>query len=48
MKKRLEFHPETAQDIKSSFDWYEEKLLGLGHKFLDELESGYIAIQNLG
>ena len=45
MKKEIHFHPEVAQEIKSSYDWYESKVNGLGKKFLDELESGFLSIQ---
>ena len=46
MKKQLEFHPEVTNDIKGSYLWYEDKLHGLGDRFLNELEDGYTAIQN--
>jgi len=46
MKKQLEFHPEVTSDIKGSYLWYEDKLQGLGNRFLNELEDGYTAIQN--
>lgn len=46
MKRQLEFHPEVTNDIKGSYLWYEDKLQGLGNRFLKELEDGYTAIQN--
>lgn len=46
MKKPISFHPDVADDIKGSFNWYENQLQGLGKQFLDELENAYIAIQN--
>ena len=46
MKRQLEFHPEVTNDIKGSYLWYEDKLQGLGTRFLNELEDGYTAIQN--
>jgi len=46
MKKQLEFHPEVTNDIKGSYLWYEDKLEGLGNRFLSELEDGYTSIQN--
>jgi toxin ParE1/3/4 len=46
MKRQLEFHPEVTNDIKGSYLWYEDKLQGLGNRFLTELEDGYTAIQN--
>jgi len=46
MKRQLEFHPEVTNDIKGSYLWYEDKLQGLGDRFLNELEDGYTAIQN--
>ncbi|MEA3352707.1 MAG: type II toxin-antitoxin system RelE/ParE family toxin [Campylobacterota bacterium] len=44
--KPLSFHPDIVSDIKGSYEWYEEKLQGLGDSYLDELEDGYTAIQN--
>lgn len=44
--KQLTFHPAVANEIKGSYNWYEEKLQGLGDKFLSELEDGFTAIQN--
>jgi toxin ParE1/3/4 len=46
MKKEITFHPDVTDDIKSSYIWYEGKIKGLGDKFLEELEDGYISIQN--
>lgn len=46
MKRQLEFHPEVTNDIKGSYLWYEDKLQGLGDRFLTELEDGYTSIQN--
>ena len=46
MKRQLEFHPEVTNDIKGSYIWYEDKLQGLGNRFLNELEEGYTSIQN--
>jgi plasmid stabilization system protein ParE len=45
MKKEIQFHPEVIEEIKGSYDWYESKVVGLGNKFLEELESGYLSIQ---
>lgn len=44
--KQLFFHPDVVIDIKGSYEWYEDKLQGLGDRFLSELEDGYKAIQN--
>ncbi|XOB61283.1 type II toxin-antitoxin system RelE/ParE family toxin [Campylobacterota bacterium DY0563] len=44
--KQISFHPDVANEIKGSYTWYEEKLQGLGNKFLSELEEGFLAIQN--
>ena len=45
MKKQISFHPDVTDDIKGSYTWYEEKVKGLGDKFLNELEDGYLSIQ---
>lgn len=44
--KQLSFHPDVANEIKGSYNWYENKLEGLGNKFLSELEDSFLAIQN--
>jgi hypothetical protein len=44
--KQLSFHPDVVIEIKGSYEWYEDKLQGLGDRFLSELEDGYTAIQN--
>jgi len=41
----LEFHPEVQKEIQSAFDWYEDKSVGLGERFLNELDAGFISIQ---
>lgn len=43
--KQLSFHPDVVNEIKGSYEWYEDKLDGLGDKYLSELEDGYTAIQ---
>ncbi len=45
MKKEIQFHPEVLEEIKGAYDWYESKVLGLGNKFLMELENSYLSIQ---
>lgn len=42
----LQFHPEVYEDIKESYDWYENQILGLGDKFIEDLENGYVSIEN--
>jgi plasmid stabilization system protein ParE len=41
------FHPATSVEIKSSFDWYQLQAVGLGHKFIQELEEAFNSIQSL-
>lgn len=43
----IEFHPDVAKEIKSSYQWYQNKAEGLGEDFLSELETGYQAIREL-
>ena len=38
MFKQIVFHPDVAEDIKGAYLWYEKQLLGLGDRFLLELE----------
>ena len=40
----LAFHPDVSSEIKASYDWYQEKVNGLGEDFLNEIESAYQAI----
>ena len=41
------FHPATAIEIKSSFDWYQEQVKGLGNDFIQELEEAFHSIQSI-
>lgn len=34
----LQYHPEAAKELTSSIQYYEEKSIGLGAEFLDEIE----------
>ena len=43
--KEIAFHPDVAEDIHTSYIWYEEQLQNLGKRFLAELEDGYDSIQ---
>ena len=44
---KLIFHPDIAEEIKASYDWYESQASGLGNDLLSELESAYEAIGEL-
>jgi len=35
---RFQYHPEAAQELTHSIEYYEEKSEGLGAEFLDEVE----------
>lgn len=41
---KLIFHPEVSREVKASYNWYQEKVDGLGEDFMNELESAYQAI----
>ena len=41
---RMEFHPDLSFEVKTSYDWYEDKADGLGDDFLTEVELGLQAI----
>lgn len=43
----LLFHPDTTEEIKSSFDWYQEQVKGLGYEFVQELDDAFNSIQSL-
>lgn len=34
----FQYHPEAAKELMSSIQYYEEKSVGLGAEFLDEIE----------
>ena len=40
----LIFHPDVSSEIKASYNWYQERAVGLGEDFLNELEPAYQAI----
>ncbi len=44
---QLEFHPDVASEIKSSYIWYQSQAEGLGEDLLEELESAFEAIVEL-
>ena len=35
---RFQYHPEAAKELTSSIQYYEDKSVGLGAEFLDEIE----------
>lgn len=41
MNYKLLVKAEVIQDMKEAFDWYENKRLGLGLEFLDEVDQYY-------
>lgn len=41
MRYQLIFHPLAHQDISDAYNWYEDKLEGLGERFLSELDKFY-------
>jgi plasmid stabilization system protein ParE len=43
----LLFHPDTTEEIKSSFDWYQDQVKGLGYEFIQELDDAFNSIQSL-
>ena len=44
---KLIFHPEVKNEIKASYEWYQNQAEGLGDDFLAELESACKAIEEL-
>ena len=43
----IEFHPDVAKEIKSSYQWYQNQADGLGQDYLSELESSFQTIREL-
>jgi plasmid stabilization system protein ParE len=46
MSFTLKVQDEAEEDIDSAFTWYEEQSVGLGSKFLEEIEEGFLLITN--
>ncbi|HYA37692.1 MAG TPA: type II toxin-antitoxin system RelE/ParE family toxin [Candidatus Methylomirabilis sp.] len=44
MTLEVRLRPEAEQDLSDSADWYEERLSGLGHQFLDEILTTFESI----
>ena len=38
MNSRLIVAPQAEADLRESFDWYEERSIGLGHAFVESVE----------
>ncbi len=45
MTKRLIVRPEAEEEITEAFDWYEERMAGLGFEFLLCVEAVFNSIQ---
>lgn len=43
--KRIEFHIEAEEELKFAARYYEQKVLGLGSDFLDQIEAGLLKIR---
>ena len=43
----ITFHPDVANEVKSSYIWYQNQAIGLGEDYLTELETSYQAIVEL-
>ena len=41
------FHPDIENEVKASYEWYQDQAVGLGDDFLTELETAYQAITEL-
>lgn len=44
---KIAFHPDVADEIKASYEWYQKQADGLGNDFIVELESACEAIAEL-
>ncbi len=47
MARPLSFRPEAEAEITEVHDWYEERKLGLGAEFLDEVRKALVAFSDL-
>jgi len=41
------FHPDIENEVKASYEWYQNQAAGLGEDFLTELETAHQAILEL-
>lgn len=41
----VSFHPAVRNEIRKSFNWYQEQCLGLGHEFAHELKESIDSIR---
>ncbi len=41
MTHLVRVRPEAERDVEQAYEWYEERRLGLGREFLDELDVVY-------
>ncbi len=44
MSQPLDFHPAVRDEIRDAHSWYEQRRIGLGREFLDELERVLVGI----
>jgi plasmid stabilization system protein ParE len=40
MSYRIELHPEALNELKESYQWYEDRSVGLGDRFMDAIHKG--------
>lgn len=45
MKYKVIVRPETEDDLKEAFSWYEDKRTGLGYDFLLQVDAGLMFIE---
>jgi len=45
MRYQLAFHNQVKSDIKDAYDWYEDKQVGLGERFMFELFTCYAKLE---
>ena len=46
MKYRVELHPAAVEELTEAFEWYEERSSGLGHRFIEAIDSKFAEIAN--
>lgn len=46
MNFHLLVEPLAKEDIRKAYDWYEEKQIGLGETFLDQIDSAFNQISD--
>lgn len=43
----LKYHPDVFDELNDAYNWYEDKVSGLGEDFIEELENAFSLIKTM-